>query len=101
MFINLFFRFCCFHGPEKVHQRPEIPNEYVASLRCLLPSFLSALLYWLWEFGSLNLDLNDNISAIAVLHNLHASGWVTQKLIGDVLLDPKVYEKLCQGVCIV
>ncbi|CAH8557375.1 unnamed protein product [Heterobilharzia americana] len=89
--------FCRFHGPDKVHNRPVPPDELVAPLRCLLPSFLSALLYWLWEYGRDNegLDFNeDDTSAISILHALHASGWVTQKMIADVMIDKLVYEKL-------
>ncbi|KAH8876988.1 E3 ubiquitin-protein ligase [Schistosoma japonicum] len=89
--------FCRFHGPDKVHNRPVPPDDLVAPLRCLLPSFLSALLYWLWEHGRDNEGLNfndDDTPAISILHALHASGWVTQKMIADVMIDKAVYEKL-------
>ncbi|CAH8849927.1 unnamed protein product [Trichobilharzia szidati] len=89
--------FCRFHGPDKVHNRPIPPDDLIAPLRCLLPSFLSALLYWLWEYGRDNEGLNfseDDTPAISILHALHASGWVTQKLIADVMIDKMVYEKL-------
>ncbi|CAH8500075.1 unnamed protein product [Schistosoma turkestanicum] len=89
--------FCRFHGPDKVHNRPVPPDDLVAPLRCLLPSFLSALLYWLWEHGRDSEGLNfneDDTPAISILHALHASGWVTQKMIADVMIDKAVYEKL-------
>ncbi|CAH8553063.1 unnamed protein product [Schistosoma margrebowiei] len=89
--------FCRFHGPDKVHNRPVPPDDLVAPLRSLLPSFLSALLYWLWEHGRDSEGLNfneDDTPAISILHALHASGWVTQKMIADVMIDKAVYEKL-------
>uniref|UniRef100_A0A5K4F7R9 E3 ubiquitin-protein ligase n=1 Tax=Schistosoma mansoni TaxID=6183 RepID=A0A5K4F7R9_SCHMA len=89
--------FCRFHGLDKVHNRPVPPDDLVAPLRCLLPSFLSALLYWLWEHGRDSDGLNfneDDTPAISILHALHASGWVTQKMIADVMIDKAVYEKL-------
>ncbi|KAA3675811.1 E3 ubiquitin-protein ligase UBR3, partial [Paragonimus westermani] len=89
--------YCRFHGPDKVHNRPSPPDDLVAPLRCLLPRFLPALLYWFWELCS-GVDpttLTDEVApALFVLHVLHACGWVTQKMIADVLIDRSVFQKL-------
>ncbi|CAL8088764.1 unnamed protein product [Calicophoron daubneyi] len=89
--------YCRYHGPDKVNNRPSPPEELVAPLRCLLPRFLPALLYWLWELCSdadpTNLT-KEVAPALFVLHVLHACGWVTQKMIADVLIDKRVYEQL-------
>ncbi|CAH8487067.1 unnamed protein product [Dicrocoelium dendriticum] len=89
--------YCRYHGPDKVHNRPRPPEELVAPLRCLLSHFLSALLFWFWELctSSDPTTLTDEVApALYILHVLHACGWVTQKMIADVLIDHHVFTRL-------
>ncbi|THD26123.1 E3 ubiquitin-protein ligase UBR3 [Fasciola hepatica] len=89
--------YCRYHGPDKINNRPSPPEELVAPLRCLLPRFLPALLYSLWDLCSCvdPTNLTDEVAPpLFVLHVLHACGWVTQKMIADVLIDRNIFDKL-------
>lgn len=94
------YSYCRYHGPDKINNRPSPPEELVAPLRCLLPRFLPALLYSLWDLCSCvdPTNLTDEVAPpLFVLHVLHACGWVTQKMIADVLIDRNVFDQLQKG----
>ncbi|VDL92164.1 unnamed protein product [Schistocephalus solidus] len=91
---------CRFHGEDKVSNRPEPPRELVAVLEFLLPSVFSALMFWFWEQcrGDSPIILTeDSVPLLFFLHRLHSCGWVTQKLMADVLIDEQVFEDLLRA----
>ncbi len=92
-------RNCRFHGPDKVAHRPCPPKQLIAVLEFLLPKVLTALMFWFWEHckGEEPTLSETKAPMLYFLHRLHACGWVTQKLMADVLTDEKLYRDFVVG----
>uniref|UniRef100_A0A5K3FC77 E3 ubiquitin-protein ligase n=1 Tax=Mesocestoides corti TaxID=53468 RepID=A0A5K3FC77_MESCO len=97
---------CRFHGADKVANRPCPPKELTAVLEFLLPSVMKALMFWFWDRSKgEEVSLTETEAPLLYfLHRLHACGWVTQKLMADVLINPDIYQNLltesaCTSAC--